>query len=79
MSHAVETPLRQTEDVSSRVVHRTVIRADQELDVRSLYMGGVSQIVGGSAVGQCEDPLRRLQSGLVGNRVTSLDHLYTSR
>ena len=30
-----------------RVVHRTVVRPDQELDVASLYVGGVSGVAGG--------------------------------
>ena len=30
-----------------RIVQRTVMRADQELDVTSLYLGGVSSFVGG--------------------------------
>jgi galactofuranosylgalactofuranosylrhamnosyl-N-acetylglucosaminyl-diphospho-decaprenol beta-1,5/1,6-galactofuranosyltransferase len=34
---------------ADRVVQRTVMRADQELDVRALYMDGVSQFVGGGA------------------------------
>jgi galactofuranosylgalactofuranosylrhamnosyl-N-acetylglucosaminyl-diphospho-decaprenol beta-1,5/1,6-galactofuranosyltransferase len=49
VSDANETPRPQTEDGSVRVVQRTVIRADQELDVRALYMGGVSQFAGGAA------------------------------
>jgi galactofuranosylgalactofuranosylrhamnosyl-N-acetylglucosaminyl-diphospho-decaprenol beta-1,5/1,6-galactofuranosyltransferase len=32
---------------ADRVVQRTVMRADQELDVRALYMDGVSQFAGG--------------------------------
>ena len=32
-----------------RVVQRTLMRADQELDVRALYMGGISSFTGGSS------------------------------
>jgi galactofuranosylgalactofuranosylrhamnosyl-N-acetylglucosaminyl-diphospho-decaprenol beta-1,5/1,6-galactofuranosyltransferase len=32
-----------------RIVQRTVMRADQELDVRSLYLGGVSGFAGGES------------------------------
>ncbi|HET6561101.1 MAG TPA: glycosyltransferase [Marmoricola sp.] len=47
MSDLSETLPRQPEDTATRVVQRTVMRADQELDVRSLYMDGVSQFAGG--------------------------------
>jgi len=45
-SATLEQPL---DNADFRVVQRTIIRPDQELDVRALYMGGISSFTGGDA------------------------------
>jgi galactofuranosylgalactofuranosylrhamnosyl-N-acetylglucosaminyl-diphospho-decaprenol beta-1,5/1,6-galactofuranosyltransferase len=55
LTDTVETPVAaSTQDSGSspsfRVVHRTILRADQEIDIRPLYVGGVSGF-GGTGAG----------------------------
>ena len=39
---APDTDTESGSSASFRVVHRTIMRPDQELDIRPLYVGGVS-------------------------------------
>ena len=49
MSDATPSPVSaDRESEGFRVVQRTLMRADQELDVRSLYLAGVSGFSGES-------------------------------
>ena len=51
MSASTGTTSRETEqEAGFRIVQRTVMRADQELDVRALYVGGVSGFTAGDAM-----------------------------
>jgi hypothetical protein len=46
-----------------RVVHRTIMRADQELDVRALYVGAVTSMAGSGDVGQSGSDSKAGDSG----------------
>ncbi len=50
MTETIETTSQHDSGASSfRVVQRTIMRADQELDIRALYVGGVSNFGGGES------------------------------
>jgi len=53
-----------------RVIQRTVIRPDQELDVRPLYVGGVSSFVGG------ESPSQQSGAGFTKKATKEEAHVY---
>ncbi len=55
-STAVDTPTEAPSRASFRVVHRTVMRPEQEIDIRPLYVGGVSSFAAApSAAGAAGD------------------------
>lgn len=49
MTQATDAVPASVEGAGFRVVQRTLIRPDEELDVRSLYLGGISAFTGGDA------------------------------
>lgn len=61
MTDTVASPATETtqevENTSFRVVHRTIIRADQELDIRPLYVGGIAGFGGGGGTTQVSGAL----------------------
>jgi len=55
ISPAVDSPDPVDGDSSFRVVHRTILRADQEIDIRPLYVGGVASFASTGAGTAAED------------------------